>query len=67
VTRTREIYEKAIEALPERDLRKICQQYAQMEQRMGEIDRARAIYVHASQYCDPRVCVAEYCVLVICS
>ena len=55
VTRTRDIYEKAIEALPDRDVRKICQQYASMEQKLGEIDRARAIYVHTSQYCDPRV------------
>jgi pre-mRNA-splicing factor SYF1 len=25
-----------------------------MERRLGEIDRARAIYGHASQFCDPR-------------
>ena len=28
--------------------------YAELERRLGEIDRARAIYVHTSQYCDPR-------------
>ena len=26
-----------------------------MERKLGEIDRARAIYAHASQFCDPRV------------
>ncbi|KAJ6606533.1 hypothetical protein DFH09DRAFT_1242036 [Mycena vulgaris] len=37
---TRPIYERALEAL---------------ERKLGEIDRARAIYAHASQFCDPRV------------
>jgi pre-mRNA-splicing factor SYF1 len=26
-----------------------------LERKLGEIDRARAIYAHASQFCDPRV------------
>lgn len=26
-----------------------------MERKLGEIDRARAIYVHCSQICDPKV------------
>lgn len=26
-----------------------------MERKLGEIDRARAIYAHASQFCDPRI------------
>lgn len=29
--------------------------YADMERKLGEIDRARAIYVHCSQICDPKV------------
>lgn len=29
--------------------------YAEMERKLGEIDRARAIYVHCSQICDPKV------------
>lgn len=28
--------------------------YADMERKLGEIDRARAIYVHCSQLCDPK-------------
>ena len=46
---TREIYEKAIEALPEEHMRQICVRFAEMETKLGEIDRARAIYAHCSQ------------------
>merc|ERR1719347_1313196 len=55
VTRTRQIYEKAIETLGEADSRTMCIRFAEMETKLGEIDRARAIYSHASQMCDPRV------------
>ena len=27
--------------------------YSKMERKLGEIDRARAIYMHLSQYCNP--------------
>merc|ERR1719232_2160029 len=59
VTRTRQIYEKAIETLGETDSRTMCIRFAEMETKLGEIDRARAIYSHASQMCDPRV-TAEF-------
>jgi pre-mRNA-splicing factor SYF1 len=29
--------------------------YADMERKLGEIDRSRAIFVHCSQMCDPKV------------
>jgi hypothetical protein len=29
--------------------------YADVERRLGEVDRARAIYGHAAQFCDPRI------------
>jgi len=29
--------------------------YAALEMKLGEIDRARAIYSYGSQMCDPRV------------
>ena len=32
----------------------MCARFAEMETKLGEIDRARAIYIHASQMCDPR-------------
>jgi pre-mRNA-splicing factor SYF1 len=51
---TRPIYENAIVALPDRDAKEMCLRFADMERRLGEIDRARAIMGHASQFCDPR-------------
>jgi pre-mRNA-splicing factor SYF1 len=55
----REIYESCIEAeppndLPDEDLRNLCVRYAQLERKLGEIDRARAIFVHGSHLADPR-------------
>lgn len=29
--------------------------FADMERKLGEIDRARAVYTYASQFSDPRV------------
>jgi pre-mRNA-splicing factor SYF1 len=53
LTSTRPIYERAIAALPDKEAKDVC--LAEMERRLGEIDRARAIYGHASQFADPRV------------
>jgi len=55
LTSTRPIYERAIAALPDKEAAIMCFKFAEMERRLGEIDRARAIYGHASQFCDPRV------------
>lgn len=91
ITHTREIYEKAIEVLPNDGARYIvritysagnllpvllsttvtpppllpthshhtcrdmCLRYAQLETKLGEVDRARGIYSHGSQMSDPRV------------
>jgi pre-mRNA-splicing factor SYF1 len=76
--RTREIYERAIDVLPENQARcgcglpsfrsldmfdvaffleqvkDMCLRFAAMEALHGEAERARALYVHASTYCDPR-------------
>lgn len=54
LTSTRPIYERAIAALPDKEARDMCLKFAEMERRLGEIDRARSIYGHASQFCDPR-------------
>lgn len=56
VPKTREIYEQAIvsDGLPERDAMKMCIKYAELEKNLGEIDRARKIYVYASWLADPR-------------
>lgn len=55
----REVYESAIEAeephnLSDEDTKKLCLKYAALERKLGEVDRARAIFVHASQFSDPR-------------
>ncbi|KAJ6817720.1 pre-mRNA-splicing factor SYF1 [Iris pallida] len=55
VPKTREIYEQAIESgLPDNDVKTMCLKYAELERSLGEIDRARAIYVFSSQFSDPR-------------
>ena len=33
----------------------MCLRFAELERKLGEIDRARAVYAHTSQICDPRV------------
>ncbi|OWF46129.1 pre-mRNA-splicing factor SYF1-like [Mizuhopecten yessoensis] len=55
VTYTRPIYEKAIEVLPDEQSREMCMRFADLERKLGEIDRARALYSHCTQMCDPRV------------
>lgn len=55
VAKVREIFEHAIEDLEVDDSRKIHLEFAKLETKLGEIDRARAIYAHCSEMCDPRV------------
>lgn len=55
IPKTRQIYEKAILDLEVEGSRLMCMKYAELETKLGEIDRARAIYVQCSQMCDPRV------------
>lgn len=57
VPKTRQIYEKAIEELDVDGSRQMCLRFAELETKLGEIDRARAIYAHCSQMCDPRVSI----------
>ncbi|KAG8527453.1 pre-mRNA-splicing factor syf1 [Bacidia gigantensis] len=54
LTSTRPIYQRAIDVLSDRGAKDMCLKFAEMERRLGEIDRARAIYGHGSQFCDPR-------------
>ena len=58
MTSTRPIYERAIAALPDDGAKEMCLKFADMERRLGEIDRARAIYGHGSQFCDQRTAPA---------
>ena len=59
---TREIFEKALEMLPDRKARDMALRFADMETKLGEIDRARAILAYASQFSDPRVDPDFWCV-----
>ena len=54
VTYSRGLYEKAITHLPDREAREMCLRFANLERKLGEIDRARGIYQHCSQLCNPR-------------
>jgi pre-mRNA-splicing factor SYF1 len=54
VTKTRPIYERAISELSDDHSRQICVEFADMERKLGEVDRARAIWQHGSQFADPR-------------
>jgi pre-mRNA-splicing factor SYF1 len=46
--------QQAIESgLPDKDVLTMCMKFAELERSLGEIDRSRAIYVHASNYADP--------------
>ena len=57
VDKIREIYLKAInmDDLDVEGKRELCLKFAELESTLGDIDRARAIYAHCSQMCDPRV------------
>lgn len=54
ITKTRPVFESAIENLQENDLIQMGLRLAQLERKFGEIDRTRAVYIHISQFSDPR-------------
>ncbi len=47
--------------------KEMCLRFAAMEKKLGEIDRARAIFVHGSQLCDPRTEPGYWEVRVACA
>ena len=57
IAKVREVYESAIESteypLPDEDTIKLVLQYSNLERKLGEIDRARAILVHGSNIANP--------------
>jgi pre-mRNA-splicing factor SYF1 len=59
LTYTRGIYEQAIERLPDDQARQMCIRFADLERKLGEIDRSRAIYAHCSGLSDPRTADGE--------
>lgn len=54
VAKVRDVYQRGVGSLPDHFVAPLCLQFAAMETKLGELERARAIYTHASQFCDPR-------------
>jgi pre-mRNA-splicing factor SYF1 len=54
LARLRVAYEQAIEKVQGAPVVALCLEYADLETRLGEYDRARAIYAHGAQLADPR-------------
>ncbi|KAI9827221.1 MAG: pre-mRNA-splicing factor syf1 [Thelocarpon impressellum] len=50
----RPVYEMAITTLRDKEATDMCLKFADLETRLGEVDRARNIYGYGSQFCDPR-------------
>lgn len=61
-TKTREVYEKALESVPDDKVKDIALRFADLETKLGEIARARAIFIYASQFCNPQVQVTFWSV-----
>lgn len=51
--RTREIYEKAIKLLPDIQVPDMCLRFADVETKLGELERAHRIFAHAAHFCNP--------------
>jgi len=60
VAKVREVYALGVARLPDKYVAKLCLKFAAMEVKLGEFERARAIYAHASQFCDPRRHEADF-------
>lgn len=55
VTRTRPIYKKALETLKAYEFLKFGIRFANLEKKLGEIDRSRQIFGYISQAADPNI------------
>lgn len=56
----RSVYEAAISHLPEVEACEFALAFTKLEVSLGEVDRARAVYVHASQFADPNTNAAYW-------
>ncbi|KAF0988433.1 hypothetical protein HZS_8131 [Henneguya salminicola] len=61
ITNVRDIFEKAVEVLNDNDARALGLEYCAVETKLGEIDRARAIYSYLSQISNPKVYIFILC------
>lgn len=55
LSRTRQLFERCFTLLTGPDLIQMGLRFAKIERKMGEVERARAIYQHLSQFCNPKV------------
>lgn len=53
ITKTRPVYERALEELSDEDSRELCIEFSELETKLGEVDRARAILQYGSQFAAP--------------
>jgi hypothetical protein len=51
VTKTRPIYETAMQHVPDSRIKDLCVKYADLEMTLGEIDRARGIFRQKNLKC----------------
>jgi pre-mRNA-splicing factor SYF1 len=54
ITKTRAIFESAMQKLSEKEVLILGRKYASLEKNLGETDRARAIFTFISQSTDPK-------------
>lgn len=54
VTKTRAVFESALQSLAEDKIVIMALKYADLEKNLNEVERARQIYSYASQFSDPR-------------
>ena len=50
----RAVYERAVETLNEDDAARACVKFADLEKRLGETMRARAVFTYGAQFSDPQ-------------
>ena len=55
LTAARPIYERSIETLPDTEAKDMAARFIEVELKLGEIDRARALFAYSSQFSDPRI------------
>ena len=53
---TRQVYEEAIRALPQQQALDLVMRYSTLEEKLDDINRARALLLHAAPFADPRSC-----------
>ena len=54
ITKTRPVFEDALQNLPEKEVLVLGRKYAELERNLGEMERARGVMGHISQFSDPR-------------